>query len=533
MESLNQNQPENRMPPPIGNFDPDSSTIPSSLQLDHTIYDADLIREILNYPAGRIRHDFIDKCLRIGALAIKQAEGQVDAQTIRQEGEKIMGELQHALEKHRDSVVSQVGESLKAYFDPESGRLEERLHRLLKHDGELEQLLRRQIGADDSEIAKTLATHVGKSSPVLKILDPESSNGVIKSMTHVIDKALAADSERIISEFSLDKQDSALSRFLKSITDKQKEITGTLQDSIKVMVDEFSLDKKDSALSRLVRQVDGAQKQIAAQFTLDSDDSALARMRKELLELLNKSNNDNQEMLREIHGLVKSLHVRKEEAARSTTHGDHFEKGLYHLVEKISCDAGDIVTPTGNKTGAIRHCKKGDIVVQIGNEHVAADSKIVIEAKDDASYTMQNALTEIDEARKNRNAEIGIFVFSKNTAPEGLKTFRRYGKDILTVWDIDNPDSDIFIDITLSLAKALCVQSGANRSRSQIDLEEMNAAIRDIEKQSGYFDEIIKFSETIQNSGKKIVNRVNLMRDNILKQVYFLDTIQEGLKQLE
>jgi len=533
MESLNQNQPGRVAAQPRGQANIETSTIPSSLRIDHTIRDADLIREILAYPEGRIRNDFIDTCLRIGALALKQAEGQIDAQAVRKEGEQLMGELQRALNMHRDSVVDQIGTSLKAYFDPESGRLEERLSRLLKHDGELEQLLRRQIGAGDSEIAKTLAAHVGDSSPVLKLLDPESSNGVVKSMAQVLDKALAADSERIIGEFSLDKQDSALSRFLKAVSDKQGEMTGNLQDSIKVMVDEFSLDKENSALSRLVKQVDVAQKQISAEFTLDSETSALARMRKELLDLLAKSNDDSQRMLRDIHGLVESLHVRKEEAARSTTHGDQFESGLYNLVEKISRDAGDIVTATGNTTGSIRNCKKGDIVVQISKEHVAADSNIVLEAKDDASYTVQSALTEIDEARKNRNAEIGIFVFSKNTAPEGLKTFRRYGKDVLAVWDIDNPDSDIFIEVTLSLAKGLCVQAGGSDSRSQADLEKMNIAIRDIEKQSGYFDDIITYSETIRSSGNKIITRILTMRDKILKQVNALDNIQGDLKHLE
>jgi len=533
MDSLSQNQSEYVKAKSVDHSSSESPATPSLLRIEHTIRDPELILEILAYPEGRIRTDFIDTCLRIGALALKQAEGQIDAQAVRKEGEQLMSELQLTLNMHRDSVVAQIGASLKDYFDPESGRLEERLSRLLKHDGELEQLLRRQVGADDSEIAKTLAVHVGESSPFLKLLDPESSNGVIKSMTQVLDKALTADSERIIGEFSLDKQDSALNRFLKAVSEKQGEMTGNLQDSIKVMVDEFSLDKEDSALSRLVKQVDTAQKQISAEFSLDSDNSALARMRKELLDLMQKGNEDNQKMLTDIHGLVESLHVRKEEAARSTTHGDHFEDGLYQLVDKLLRDTGDIVASTGNTTGLIRNCKKGDIVVEISKEHIAAGSNIVIEAKDDATYTVQTALAEIDEARKNRSAEIGIFIFSKNTAPDGLKTFRRHGKDILAVWDLNDPDTDIFVEVVLSLAKGLCLHVENKDSHSEADIEKMNIAIRDIEKQSSYFDEIITFSETIRNSGNKIINRVSIMRDKILKQVNMLDSIQEHLKHRE
>ena len=77
------------------------------------------------------------------------------------------------------------------------------------------------------------------------------------------------------------------------------------------------------------------------------------------------------------------------------------------------------------------------------------------------------------------------------------------------------------------------MQAGGSESRSQADLEKMNIAIRDIEKQSGYFDEIITHSETIRKSGDKIINRVLTMRDKILKQVNALDNIQEDLKHLE
>ena len=62
---------------------------------------------------------------------------------------------------------------------------------------------------------------------------------------------------------------------------------------------------------------------------------------------------------------------------------------------------------------------------------------------------------------------------------------------------------------------------------------------RDIRKQisfikkSGYFDEIITYSETIRSSGNKIITRVLTMRDKILKQVNALDIIQEDLKHLE
>ena len=44
------------------------------------------------------------------------------------------------------------------------------------------------------------------------------------------------------------------------------------------MVREFTLDDEASALSKLVNRVDDAHQKIASQFSLDNDSSALARM---------------------------------------------------------------------------------------------------------------------------------------------------------------------------------------------------------------------------------------------------------------
>jgi len=112
MESINQNQPGKVATQSRDRTGNEAPTTPSSLRIDHTIRDPELILEILAYPEGRIRTDFIDTCLRIGALALKQAEGQIDAQAVRKEGEQLMNEMQLALNMHRDSVVEQIGENL-------------------------------------------------------------------------------------------------------------------------------------------------------------------------------------------------------------------------------------------------------------------------------------------------------------------------------------------------------------------------------------------------------------------------------------
>ena len=46
----------------------------TSLRLELTIKDAEVMREIMAYPEGRMRQEFAGTCLKIGVLALKQAE---------------------------------------------------------------------------------------------------------------------------------------------------------------------------------------------------------------------------------------------------------------------------------------------------------------------------------------------------------------------------------------------------------------------------------------------------------------------------
>jgi len=73
---------------------------------------------------------------------------------------------------------------LKEYFDPSSGRFQERVERLIQRDGDLEQVMRRQIGSDGSVLAKTLAEHIGENSAIMRLLDPDESDSLVHIIRH-------------------------------------------------------------------------------------------------------------------------------------------------------------------------------------------------------------------------------------------------------------------------------------------------------------------------------------------------------------
>ncbi len=503
------------------------------LEIHLLLRDPELIAEVTAYPEGRVRDDFILTALRIGIMALRQAEGQIDSQAVRHEGERLLQDMENHLDAHRRQVTEQIAASLKQYFDPQDGRFPERLERLLRKDGELEQVLRSQVGDQNSVLAKTLGDYLGESSPLARMLGSDAPDSFLNGMTQTLEKALNEDRERILQEFSLNNSDSALNRLVRELKENHGKLTSNLQDSIKEVVSEFSLDNENSALSRLVNRVENAQKRISAEFSLDTGDSALARMKKELLEVLEQHRKDATVFQQEVRSALAEMNARKEEAARSTTHGNLFEAELFRVLRDMSHKAGDLASATGNTTGQIRNCKVGDVVIELGPEHVAAGSRIVIEAKDSASYDLPKAREEIDIARKNRNAEIGIFIFSRHTAPEGLESLARYGNDIFTLWDVDDSTTDVFLQASLSMARALCSRSSAEKAHQQVDFGQIDRSIRDIEKQIKGLADITRLCETIRNNSGKILDRARIISENLAARVEVLDRAVDDLKNLD
>jgi len=451
---------------------------------------------------------------------------------VRAEGDRLLENLGQALADHQHTVAQQVGTCLKEYFDPQSGRFTERVERLVREDGELEQLLRRQIGAEDSALARTLASHVGEHSPLLQLLDPGASEGTLSLLAGTVEKTLGEQREQILREFSLDNREGALSRLVSELAEQHGEVGEALEKRIGEVMGEFSLDREDSALSRLVGRVEKAQQQISSEFSLDEEGSALSRMRREFLDVIETQRQANERFHGEVLERLAEMVARKAESDRSTRHGEDFEANVFTFLQTRSQKAGDVAIRTGNTAGRIKNCKKGDAVVELGPEHSAPGARIVAEAKEDASYTLADALAELEEARKNRNAGVGLFVFSARTAPNGLDGFARYGEDIVVVWDAEDARTDVVLVAGLSVAKALCTRARAHRDAESADFEAIERAILEIEKQAGGLDAIARSAETIRTGSDKILDRARIMREALAKQIELLGDKVADLKTL-
>jgi uncharacterized coiled-coil protein SlyX len=529
-----------------------------SLVLNLVIEDPEVVTDLKKRDEGRPRNSFAVSALRIGILALRQAQGNVDAEVVRNEGQRLIAELSRELALGVQQIDSKIAGSLKLYFDPQSGHFTERVERLVRKDGDLETVLRQQIGdGESSELARTLARRIGESSPLMRRLDPQDAAGIARSIETSVKEVLDSEQNRILGEFSLDNENGALTRVVAQLESTNGKFTGDIEKQIKAAVQEFSLDDETSALSRLVKKVEEAKDRITDEFsvdnqdsainklnlvlaetrqsiddnlTLDNEKSALARLRKQLTDVLDDIQTKNQRFQEDVSGKLASLVTRHQEEMRSTTHGISFEEEFCVFLQREAQRAGDVFTATGSKPGAIPRCKTGDAVIELGTEAAAGGERIVFEAKSRKQVSLADARREIEEGRKNRTASVGVFVFSKSNAPNGLQPFTRFDHDLFVVWDAADPSTDIYLSAAVSVAKALLFRQKATETQSEGDLKGIELAVNILEKQLKGLEDMETWTSTIQSNGGKIAREIVKIRETAKEQIERLRSCLDALR---
>jgi hypothetical protein len=214
-----------------------------AVHIDLWLRDRDVVPAINAHPEGRRRTDYIRTAIRIGVLALQQAQGRIDTESVRSEGDRLIAVLESRLAQYQDQLRSVLGGTLKDYFDPNDGRFTERVERLIKQDGDLEKVIRTQMDVAAVGLKEAIDNQVGPRSSLAQLLMPGEPNALIAGIQKTVDTLLIAQREKVVGEFSLDRQDSALARLLTELRTHHGRVAGDLKDTMASIVSEFSLDK--------------------------------------------------------------------------------------------------------------------------------------------------------------------------------------------------------------------------------------------------------------------------------------------------
>jgi hypothetical protein len=508
---------------------PTAPAIPDVLVLNLKVRDPEVVTSLVLVPEAT-REEFALTALRIGVLAKQQAAGQLDVQAIRDAGERLVTDLQGLLGAEGSKLTGEVAAALQRYLDPNSGVLQQRIGALVKPDGELSRVLEKHLGAENSMLAQTLVRHLGETSPLFRLLSPTDASGLKVQLERSVATALEQQRRGILQQFSLDEPQSALSRLVRELSERNGTLTSELSARVEDVVSEFSLDDADSALSRLVGRLDQTQKAIAREFTLDEGDSALSRMRRELVHVLEAQAKVMRDFQLEMRGAVESLQGRKEGEEGTPKAGESFESALGSVLAAEARRSGDICHPVGTTAGAERGCKVGDFVVQLAADHRAAGARIVWEAKA-AAVTLPAALEELSKARRNREASLGVFVFERGHAPEGFGVFERHGDDLVIAWDPSDPRDSLVVRMTYSLVKALAAKEAVSEENDTEAKGAIEEVVESLLQQLKRLDGITTSAMTARNAADKILKFAEQMRTEMEASVDSLRDVSAALEK--
>jgi hypothetical protein len=408
----------------------------------------------------------------IGYRAVTGAHRLAEEARLNDIGKTLLADIDGQLRSHAERQAERTQGALETYFAADSGQLSERLRQFVGDGGTLPALLERHLGPQNSVLVETLVKHVGEQSPLFKKLSPTDSEGLLQLMSERL--RLAMDAQNNAFQKALDPQfeGGAISRFIVGLRNELKGADDNQANQLKIALAALDTTKEDSLLSQLRRDTQLAREQLLQAINPSVVGSPLALIHTSLTERLERYAKSQQEQLedlkkaasehqREVREAVHRIEVRRTEELSCTRGGRVFEDAVLDFVQRTVGGHGYIVENTGGTAGIRPACKVGDAVIRFPDGHAFSETRIVIEAKCDKSYSVPTALAELELARANRGACAGIFVMAKSRAGAGFGTFGRYGQDVLLVWDDENPVSDPYLEAALMVALGLAVRHRA------------------------------------------------------------------------
>ena len=448
--------------------------------LQIAIADPEIIAELDRVPVDAV-DDYVMRALKVGILALRGARGEIDAVAVKEQMTEAMGQLKLQLLGFAGDFGKQCVSSFAEFKQAHKGAQ-------VDMSSWLETYRNTLVTSIDQQVKRA-------TEPLLKVMDPSSTTGVVSGIGNGVVAALDNMALKIKTE----------------------------------VLSQFSRDSSGSAMSRLEETIRISHQAIVRQFSLDDSNSALHRLLEVVTANAEMQDKNQREFQSEVRATLSALTAKKQAEAQSTTHGFAYEEAVGAVLGAIVRSHGHILEACGNSVGTIRSCKTGDFLGVLGADCVAPGEKIVIEAKSAGGYDTQKILGECEQARKNREAQVCIFVIDTAYAPAALTTpFTRQGDTIIVKWAQE--DNDAYLRAAFSLACALVVRQAKSVKASAVDWSAMEKATLEIQKRAESLADITTWTTSIQGAAAKILDRVRIAKEALESQTVTLMDQIGGLK---
>ncbi len=484
--------------------------------------------EIFEGLTGEERNALAVDAWTVGLRALSNAYREARESRLEDIGKTVLEDMDSQLKSMLALQEKQLRDALGQFFDPASGEVTRRLKDFVDDRGELARFLEKHIGAENSTLAQALARQVGENSELFKKLSPTDKEGLIHVLEERLTEVMASSGQQVARALDPMAEDSPVSRFLKSLQERLKNAEESQAEQLTQALKAIDANDETSLINRLAKETRDAKTSLLEAINPQDPRSPLGSMKAALESMLEKQGvsakefREKQEQRQhDLEVLVKEalarFETKKEHDANSAHGGATFEEEVVAFVAGAASGNNYVVEATGGQAGSIPRNKVGDVVVHFTNESAFSGCKVVIEAKHDRSYTVAKSLEELETARKNRGASVGLFVMSSSHAPAGFPEFARYGSNILATWDQDDALSDH--RFRAALAAALCLATRKATVADEGDIQALERVRIDIEKQVERLGKIRKSNDSIKSNVDKIENEIRLSEKDLKKVV--------------
>jgi len=276
----------------------------------------------------------------------------------------------------------------------------------------------------------------------------------------------------------------------------------------------FDEDRRDSALGRMRALLgdffDGDASRLAQLLDPTRMGSPLHQFRSEVSKGFDALND-------RLTAIEAAADARAHERSRSAAKGADFEDLLEGMLAAAVRGSDHVVERTSDTAGHVIRSKKGDFVVTVDPATTHGKAvRLVVEAKDRAisGRAMRDELTE---AKRNRDAAIGLVIFSTAHAPAGIAPFDVRMGDVYCAIDPADPQAAT-LDAALRLARLLALVS-TRETDADVDSAAVHEALARVRAELDAVRGLKTKLTTIGTAAKAVNAGLDQLRDGIIARI--------------
>jgi hypothetical protein len=466
----------------------------------------------------------------LGLRALANAHAQAQEAKLKDIGGSITAEIDRHLRAHVEEQQRTIATVLGKFFDPNDGQVTQRLAAFVADQGDLARLLEKFLAPQSGVLAQTLARQVGETSPLFKKLSPTETDGVVKVLEAQLRTVMSDGHAELVRALDPLEKDGAVGRFLTSLRDEIKGADADRAKQLSAALGALDANDEKSLISRLAKDTARARQAVLTAVNPDAEGSPMAILKTTLTSLLKEQGAATVASLerqaqrqtafeKEVREVLARIETKRTQDQKSPRGGYAFETSALDFIDAAIRGAPCVFDVTTNTVGHVDRCKKGDATARFTGESAFGGSTVVFEVKRDSGYTAQRALVELDEARRNRNAQVGVFVMAESHASDTFPRFARHGNNVLVVWNQQDGATDPRFHAAIVLGLAL-----VSRTKKVGDDGDI-AAISDIESRIETEVERLERLERMDKNGEIIRKNADQIGDDIRKGKKALGTL--------